>query len=60
MTENKLHAYIIEELSSLNTIMKTRPEFERASVILDCALHDLKCTHDCHEVTKHKILDEVT
>ncbi len=60
MSGNKLHAYIIEELSSLHKIIKTQPEMERAGVILDCALHDLKCSNDCDDLTKHQMLDEVT
>jgi hypothetical protein len=57
MTYNKLHAYIVEELSSLHRIMMTQPEMERAGVILDCALHDLKCKHDCRELRKQKNLN---
>lgn len=60
MSGNKLHAYIIEELSSLNTIMKTRPELERATIILDCALCDLKRSQDCDERQNYEVLDGVT
>lgn len=43
MLHNKLHAYLIEELSSIQSIARTQPDLERICILLDCALHDLKC-----------------
>jgi hypothetical protein len=57
MPENKLHEYIIEELNSLHKIIKTQPEFERASVILDCLLHDIKCSDECDMRKDFETLD---